>query len=558
MENPNNADNLIDSDTGTAATTTNFDVNKNRSILEKCYSRFQQQWNIYSKIYWYYCGFTDTNCKISFSSAGVFDDGIFDNFIDGDGIGNYNSVNDRFKGKVSINYVKRLIKEEVSYSVGNKVTYKSISNNPDIIKALKYNMAHWKKGHETELAKNMLIYSTTYELYYIDKDARFCSKVISPRHGFAYMDSYGNIIFFLHAFRQKFDSKLYIDIYTQNEIIHCDEVFNEIGRHPHCFGKVPVGIAQTSEEGWLDSIYHDIKLLQDSVETNVSDISTEITDGLRNAYLHLNNTSIDPKDLKNMKELGIIATKGDKVSAEFLIKAINDTFIQNTLTTLDDKIFFVTSHINPNEKLPSNTSSLAIKARMMGLATKCKTNEDALGDCIKTRNEMLFIYLNGLKNTNYDYLDIDSTFTPNLPADDLMTSQMLAQNPNISRKTGYGLYSFISDPDAEANQKELEEKANSIGEDLLNPQENLTSTIAPSAASSLNVAQVASLLQIVHSVKTGELSVTAAINLVVSSFALTEEQVKSIFEADNIATPTKSVTTDLTNNDIPTDMVVAK
>ena len=65
MENPNNADNLIDSNTGAAQETNNFDVGKNRSILENCYSRFQQQWNIYSKIYWYYCGFTDTKDRKS-------------------------------------------------------------------------------------------------------------------------------------------------------------------------------------------------------------------------------------------------------------------------------------------------------------------------------------------------------------------------------------------------------------------------------------------------------------------------------------------------------------
>lgn len=470
LENPNNADNLINADTGAAEPTNNFDVDLNRSILEKCFSRFQIQWNIYSKIYWYYCGFTDTNSKLGFMSSGNFDDGIIDQFVDGEGIGNYNSVNDRYKGRVNTNFIKRLIKEEVSYSVGNPITYTSISDNADIIKTLKYNTAHWKAGHETKLAMNMLLFSTAYELYYINKDAKFCAKVISPRHGFAYKDDFGNIIFFLHAFRQKFDSKLYIDVYTQNEIIHCDEVFTVISRQPHYFGKVPIGIAQTSEEGWLDSIYHDIKSLQDAYETNVSDISSEITDNLRNAYLHINNFSIKEEDLKKMKKEGIIATKGDKITAEFLVKNINDTFIQNTLSTLEDKMFFLTSHINPNEKLPSNTSSLAIKARMMGLETKCKLNQNSLSDCIKTRHEMLFAYLNSLKSTNYDYLDIESKFTPNLPADDLMVATIIGLlNGKITTKTGIAQLSFIPDPALEVKNLADETKATSIGESLLNP-----------------------------------------------------------------------------------------
>jgi len=473
INNPNDidTDNLIDSTTGMAMPTNNFSVEDNKLILEKCFSRFQMEWHIYQRQYFYYCGITDVNSHMSYSSEGVFDDGIFDNFIDGEGIGNYNAINDRYSGKISTNFIKRLIKEEVSYSVGNPITFTSISSDPNIITALQYNTAHWKANHETELAKNMLIYSLAYELYYINPQAQFCSKVISPRHGFAYVDDFGNTIFFLHVFRQKFDSRLYIDVYTQNEIVHCDSVFTELGRQSHCFGSVPVGIAQSSEEGWLDGIYHDVKSLQDAYETNISDISTEITNGLRNAYLHLNNTSIKAEDLEEMKKLGIIATKGQNVSAQFLIKSINDTFIQNTLATIQDKIFFVTAHIDPDIKLPSNTSSLAIKARMMNLLTKCKLNEASLTNCIKVRLQMLFTYLNNLKDTNYDYLDVVCTYVANLPSDDLMTATMLnLLNGKISNETGISQLSFVSNPQVEQDKLEAENQANAIGEALLNPQ----------------------------------------------------------------------------------------
>ncbi len=493
------SDNLIDN--GVTMPTDNFDVDANRSLLMKCLSRFTQQWNIYSKIYYYYCGFTDTNSKMSFSSEGVFDDGIFDNFIDGEGIGNYNSVNDRFHGRVNTNFIKRLIQEEVSYSVGNPITYTSIAGDTKIIQALKDGVIHFKADHETKLAMNMLLYSTAYELYYIDSTPRFCAKVISPRHGFAYMDNAGNVIFFLHAFRQKFDPKLYIDVYTQNEIIHCDSVFTVISRQPHCFGQVPIGIAQCSEEGWLDSIYHDVKSLQDAFETNVSDISSEITDNLRNAYLHINNFDIKDEDLKNMKKNGIIATKGDNISAQFLVKNINDTFIQNTLSTLEDKIFYITAHINPTEKLPSNTSSLAIKARMMGLETKCKLNQSALTNCIRSRIQMLFIYLNSLKSTDYDYLDIKTKFVPNLPSDDLMVATMAGLlNGKVSNETMNAQLSFIDDPLNEAKKMKAQNKADSVGNALLNPptdtppsepMSNMDMSNAPTKMPNMNMSKIA-------------------------------------------------------------------
>jgi len=330
-------------------------------------------------------------------------------------------------------------------------------------------MAHWKADHDANLAKNMLTYSMAYELYYIDKKAQFCSRVISPRHGIACTDSRDNVELFLHIFRKAYDTKQYVDIYTESEIIHCDEVFTEISRTIHPFGCVPVGIASVSEEGWLDSLYKDLKTLQDAYETNLSDISSEITE-FRNAYLVLNNLALQESDLADMKKLGVMMTKGKDGSASWLIKTINDTFIQNTLTTLEDKMFQIACHINSNEKMSSNTSSLALRARLISLEEKCKLNQKALANCVKTRLEMLFTYLNGLKNTKYDYRDIKVKFTPNIPSDDLANSTVVtALGDRLSTETALSLFSFVDNPQNEVKKAKEEAKANSIGNSLLNP-----------------------------------------------------------------------------------------
>jgi len=444
-----------------------FDVNLNLELLDKCLSRFQMQWHIYQKMYWYYMGITDTGKAQNFSNNGIFDDGIFDNFVDSEGSGNYSFVNDRFNNRVTTNFVKKFIKEEVSYSVGNDITYISRSSDENILKTIQYNLEHWKEDHESILAKNMLIYSVTYELYYIDKQAQFCSRVISPRHGFAYTDDCGNVTFFLHVFRQTFDEKMYIDIYTDTEIIHCDEVFTEISdRQPHPFGCVPVGIAELSDEGWLDTVYHDIKTLQDAYETNLSDISQEITE-FRNAYLAFKNAQVDETDLPKMRKKGIIQFKGDG-DASWLVKNINDTFIQNTLITLEELMYKISAHINTNEKVASNTSSLALRAKLIALEQKCKLNEKALGNCVKTRLCMLFCYLNSLKSTNYDYKDIKIKFTPCIPSDDLINAQVVAQlGSKLSTETALSLFSFVDNPKEEVKKVTVENKANSIGADLL-------------------------------------------------------------------------------------------
>jgi len=448
-----------------------FDIEAKREILTKLFANWQLQYHINLKMYLYYMGITDTGHNYNASMNGSYDDIFINEFnLDAEGAGNYNFVNARYDKRINTNFIKKFVKEEVSYSVGNDITYTSHNGDDKILDLLRLSMAHWRADHDANLAKNMLTYSQAYELYYIDKEAQFCSKVISPRHGIACVDAYDNVEFFLHIFRRAYDTKQYVDIYTDTEIIHCDEVFGEISpREVHPFGCVPVGIASVSEEGWLDSLYKDLKGLQDAYETNLSDISSEITE-FRNAYLVLNNLALQDSDLADMKKLGVMMTKGKDGSASWLIKTINDTFIQNTLTTLEDKMFQISCHINSNEKMSSNTSSLALRARLISLEEKCKLNQKALANCVKTRLKLLFTYMNWLKDTKYDYRDIKVKFTPNIPSDDLTNSAVVtALGDRLSTETALSLFSFVDNPQNEIKKAQKEAKANVVGNALLNP-----------------------------------------------------------------------------------------
>ena len=391
-------------------------------LLKKAYEEYVSNKATYDKMYAYYKGNTDA-------------------------INNYQMVTERSNNKINTNFIKKFIKEEVSYSVGNDVTYISKSGNENIVNDIDYYLDHWSEGHDSNLAKNMLIYSSAYELYYVDREGQFSSKIISPREGYAAIDDFGNLSFFMHSYKLKFDDKTYIDVYTENEIVHFNDRFEEISpKTKHIFGTVPVGLAQLSEEGKDDTLYKDIKGLQDAYETNLSDISNEISD-FRNAYMVLTGVGIDEDDIPQMKKLGVMQIKDKSGSAAWLIKNINDTFIQNTLNTMEDKMYQLSSHINHNEKMQSNTSSLALRARLIALEEKCKLNQKAIADCIKTRLKFLFIYLGVIKNIQYDFRDIKVKFTPNIPQDDLMTAQIISQlGDKLSTETGLSLLSFIENP----------------------------------------------------------------------------------------------------------------
>ncbi len=428
----------------------------NNNLLTQCKTDFDLKLHRYETMRRYYDGYTDAMLH-------------------------YQMVTKRSNNKLSCNFIQKFVNEEASYCCGNKITYSSHSNDSNVIEDLRLNFKHWNTNHDKELCKEALIYNEAYELYYIDSDGLFNSLICTPRDSYILQDDFGNIELFIRFFSKKFDESktLYADVYTNEDITHYTcvgssfELIKGSKVDENIFSKVPVSIVKIGS--YYESLYKKIKGLQDAYETNLSDISNEISD-FRNAYLKITGCELDDEtkdengktDLDKMKELGILNMPNKDSDAAWVIKNINDSFIQNTLSTQEDKIYQLSSHINHNEKLASNTSSLALKNRLISLEQKCSDNIQALADAIKLRLQFLFEYLKIKENKSYEWKDIDSKFTPNIPSDDLMMAQIISQlNGKLSIKTGLSQLSFVSNPGAEMKQLQEENKANSIGADLL-------------------------------------------------------------------------------------------
>lgn len=409
-------------------------------IVKKAYGSYYIFKNVYNKMYDYYKGNTDAIKKYLF-------------------------ITERSNIKINTNYIKKFIKEEVAYTLGNDITYESRTDDSNVVKDIEYYTAHWDELHDTNVMKYLLIFTKVYELYYIDDNADFCTKVIKPTDGYAYFDkASGKILFFIHAFKNDFETTTScIDVYTPDYIYHFDNKFNQISDPTiNIFGEVPVTIGELTEEGTDDSLHKDLKGLQDAFETNLSDIGNEISD-FRNAYLLFKNSQINTDDIPELKRLGIIQFPGTGGDAAWLIKNINDTFIQNTLDRYEDTMYQLACHINHNEKLQSNVSGVTLQSRLIVLENKCNLQIKAHKNMVKNRIRFLFIYLDMRKRKTYDYKDVKALYTPNIPSDDLATAQMLSQTPEgiISKDTARGLFSFINNKVAEAEKvkKEQDEEA---------------------------------------------------------------------------------------------------
>ncbi|MCS6110388.1 phage portal protein [Clostridium botulinum] len=406
-------------------------------LVKKAYGSYWVFKTIYEKMYRYYKGDTDAIRKYLF-------------------------VTERSNLKINVNYIKKFIKEEVAYTLGNDITYESRTRNKNIIQDIEYYTAHWDELHDTDVMKYLLIFTQIYELYYIDNDANFTAKIIKPTEGYAYRDkASGKVLFFIHAFKNEFDTTTnYIDVYTLDYIYHFDNKFNEIAAPTkNIFSGVPVTIGILTKEGYKDSLYNDMKGLQDALETNLSDSGNEISD-FRNAYLLFKGIKVDEDDIPEMKRKGMLQFDNPNGDASWLIKDVKDAFIQNTLDRYHDTMYELACHINHNEKLQSNLSGITLRSRLIVLENKCSLATKAHKNIVKSRLKFLFEYLDLKKNKKYDYKDVKALYTPNVPSDDLATAQMIAQIPSgiISKDTFRGLFSYVNNKPVEAEKVKKEQQ----------------------------------------------------------------------------------------------------
>lgn len=431
-------------------------------LVRLCHGVYSKMLPYYDKINAYYYGNTDS-------------------------LTNFKPMPGRSNLKPRTNFIQKLVDEEASYSFGNKITYTSKDNNREVINDIDYILSGYKADYDINLGIELIKYGVCYEINY-RKNGKFKSKTVTPLNGYMFLDEDDDPVCFLHIYKKKFDTKEYIDVYTNRNIYHFDSSFKEISKPtPHFFGIVPVGIGMiggnsyNDDRGYIEgdkTIYRTIKTLQDAFETNLGDSASEVSD-IRNAILKVFNIALeDELDEKGnptgkkkepiLRNNIIMYLNGEgesKPDAEWLIKNINDAFIRNTRNDIKDLMYVLTSHIDSNEKLQSNLSGVALRSRLQSLESKCSNNAKAFENILRIRLECMFNYLAMTKGKKYDVNLIEIKFTPNVPVDEDRIADRIAKISHdvVSNETKRSWLASISNPISEQLKIDEENKKSMEG-----------------------------------------------------------------------------------------------
>ncbi|NEU28813.1 phage portal protein [Paenibacillus polymyxa] len=385
---------------------------------------------------------------------------------------NYAMQESRSNQKLIFNFPRKFVDNEVGYLLGKPVNYVSKSDQNEAIHNIDVHMNHWDKEHNLQLRKQSEIFGESFELNYIDSDGQFSATVLSPLNAYVLEDGTAerNVLLGLHKFTKRFDKQAYLDVYTDHEILHytigSDSKPNQskqnqaselkyIGKHNHIFGRVPLISCLANTE--RKSGFHDVISLFDAYNALNSDLVNEIADH-RNAYLVIENAKLEAEDLLNMKKMGIIQVPaGGKVS--WLTKEINDSFVKNELDNIERKIFDMMDQVNFNENWASNTSSLALRNKLLNLENRVAMREALMEKAIKQRLRNFFTFLQIKEGVQYDYRDIAVKFTRNLPTDLVgMADVIVKLKEVVSQETLLTLLPFVENPKLEFNKFHSEQQ----------------------------------------------------------------------------------------------------
>lgn len=374
---------------------------------------------------------------------------------------NYRMQDSMSNMKVVFNFPKKFTNNLVGYLLGKALTYSSKSGNDEVVHAIDKHISQWEKAHNQQLAKLSEIFGWAYEINYINPLGQFRATAVSPMQMYHIDDGTAerNIVLAVHRYTKQFDKNIYIDVYDDQKIStftvgNGQLTFTE--EKEHIFGRVPVSINLTNAES--ECGFKQIIGLVDALNNIHSDSINEIGDH-RAAMLVIEGGKVEEQDLINFKKSGIIQTPTG-VKASWLIKDIKSEFIQNEIKNIRDDIFLLSDQVDFNQNWASNTSSMALRNKLLDLSHRISLKFALLEQTLYQRLTNLFRFLYVRDGVSYDVTDIRIKPTLDLPFDITAIADGLSKMDFLSQETKLSYLDTIDNPLVEIEKFRKEQEYN--------------------------------------------------------------------------------------------------
>ena len=374
----------------------------------------------------------------------------------------YNNGN-KPKNKLSNPYASYITNTATGYFLGKPVSYKNIDKYEAIDNAFTYND---EADNNTTLAKNASVCGYAIEMMYADEEANVRFTSLDPSQCAIVYDNslQENILLAVRYYDEKVIGQdkaiTHVEVYSKDSISYYildgeDVTFKD--EVEHFFLDVPVSVYPNNDELYGD--FEKVKSLIDAYDKTQSDSANDF-EMFTHAMLVISGYLIDDEDEKDVNEKYIINFQDGTGKAEYLIKNIQDSALENYKNRIDNDIHRFSGVPNMSDsEFSNNASGVALSYKLMSLENVVGIKEAKFKKGLMRRIELMCNFLKIKTNNEMAYTDIQPTFTRNKPFNDVEIADTMQKLVGIlSDETILALSPYIDDVQAELERKKDEQK----------------------------------------------------------------------------------------------------
>jgi len=303
-----------------------------------------------------------------------------------------------------------------------------------------------------------------FEVHYVDGDLPEFARVDNRQIFVKYSADIKPVIEYAIRFWEVtgIDSNVikFADVYYPDEIRNYSKTTGDyilIGEpKQHKYGEVPVVDYQINNE--RQGVFEAVLLLIDNHDVIISeDIANELG-RFADAYLTMSKT-LDPEDVDKIKDMKIfdgLGTEGDFI--QWLVKTINDAFIQNSADRFERLIYEMSQTPNFNDDKFNQKSGIAIAFALVDFENLVSSIESYFTIGLQKRIRLLNA-VNEAMFSGTKPVKMDIKWTRNLPFNFSELADIVVKlMPILSRETLLKLFpaGIIDDVEAEIKRKQEE------------------------------------------------------------------------------------------------------
>ncbi|MBQ7704519.1 MAG: phage portal protein [Selenomonadaceae bacterium] len=374
--------------------------------------------------------------------------------------------NTNVNNRLVSNYAAYISNISTGFFIGQPIVYKSVNNEQrleTLLDIFKYND---EQAHNLELAEEASITGDAYEFLYLDGDAQIRLATVPSEEIILICDSTleQNILYAIRHFRVyglnlvSYDE--FVDVYDSKNVTHYNYSGGNlklISTEPHYFDDVPIIEFPNNRQHRGD--FEDVITLIDAYNMAQSLTLDDLQD-FTDAFLLIKGMHVGSDEgAKDLRRRKIIELE-DSGDARWLIKDLNDTYVENVKTRLQKDIHkFSNIPDMSDDSFAGNVSGVAIKYKLIGLEQIRSRKEREFKKALQRRIELVSGILKLKSLPPIDFREIDIQFTANIPAN-LQEQATIVQGLDgiISQKTLLSLLPFVTNPAEEIDELKREKQ----------------------------------------------------------------------------------------------------